>query len=131
MDKLSVNLFANDALRVEANADAAFQLKEGLTTALFAHYSNDKQSHDRNGDGFLDYPKTEQINLMNRWNYDVGHYVAQYGARFVNEQREGGQTQKNNSTPDPYVISLTTNRGEFFTKQAYIFSDDELAEVLL
>ena len=65
MDKFSLNLFGSDALRMEANADASIHLNEGLT-AVFAHYSNDTQSHDRNEDGFLDYPKTRQLNLMNR-----------------------------------------------------------------
>ncbi len=75
MDKFSLNLFGSDALRMEANADASIHLNEGLTTALFAHYSNDTQSHDRNEDGFLDYPKTRQLNLMNRWNHEAGKYV--------------------------------------------------------
>lgn len=128
MDKFSLNLFANDALRIEANTDASFHLREGVSTALFAHYSNDTQSHDRNEDGFLDYPKTQQVNLMNKWNHEVGKYVAEYGARYVNEKREGGQDPQNKTISDPYTISLNTNRGEFFTKQAYIFRDDEFAE---
>ncbi len=128
MDKFSLNLFGSDALRMEANADASIHLNEGLTTALFAHYSNDTQSHDRNEDGFLDYPKTRQLNLMNRWNHEAGKYVAQYGVRYVNEEREGGQNVTHGTIDDPYTISLATNRGEFYTKQAYVFSADELAE---
>ena len=128
MDKFSLNLFASDALRMEANADASIHLNENLSTALFAHYSNDQHPHDRNEDGFLDYPKTRQVNLMNRWNHEAGKYVAQYGVKYINEEREGGQDVSHHSFDDPYRITLNTNRGEFYTKQAYVFSADELAE---
>lgn len=127
MDKFSLNLFASDASRMEANADADIVLNENVQTALFAHYSNDTQAHDSNNDGFLDYPKTEQFNLMNRWNHQSGNYVAQYGVRYINENRTGGQDTKHHETADPYVISLKTNRGEFYTKQAYsTVTDDNL-----
>lgn len=128
-DLFSLNLFANDALRTEANADASWHVNDKLSSMLFLHYSRDKESHDRNNDGFLDYPKTEQFNIMNRWNHQVGKYVAQYGGRFVHEERTGGQDQHTMSANhDPYSISLKTNRGEVYTKQAYVFSESELAE---
>jgi len=119
MDKLSVNLFANDALRTEINADAGIHINDKLQTGVFAHYSNDKQAHDRNVDGFLDYPVTERFNFMNRWGHSVGNYTAQYGVKYINENRTGGQDTKHHAFDDPYRISLNTNRGEFYTKQAY------------
>lgn len=118
MDKFSMNLFASDAMRMETNADASIHINENVQTAFFGHYSKDIQGHDTNNDGFLDYPKTEQFNIMNRWNHISGNYVAQYGVRFISENREGGQIDSHTIT-NPYKISLNTNRGEFFTKQAY------------
>ncbi|MDR1516811.1 MAG: TonB-dependent receptor [Dysgonamonadaceae bacterium] len=126
-DILSLNLFANDAMRVEANADASWLVNDKLSSMLFLHYSRDKESHDRNADGFLDYPKTEQFNVMNRWGHEAGKYVAQYGLRFVHEVRGGGQ-DRHTAENKPYMISLNTNRGEFYTKQAYVFNADELPE---
>ena len=128
MDKFSLNLFASDAMRMEANTDASFHLNDKLKTGLFLHYSNDSQAHDVNKDGFLDYPKLQQFNLMNRWNYSAGSYLAQYGFRYINESRESGQDTRHHTIADPYTISLKTNRGEVYTKQAYVFSADELAE---
>lgn len=119
MDKFSMNLFANDAKRIEANADASIHINDHVQTALFAHYSNDTKAHDRNNDGFLDYPKTEQFNLMNRWNHQTGNYASQYGIKYIHENRTGGQDTQHHDFPDPYLISLKTNRGEFYTKQAY------------
>ncbi len=126
-DILSINLFANDAQRMEVNADGSWHINEKLSTGLFAHYSNDTKGHDGNDDAFLDYPKTNQINLMNRWNYSSGKYMAQYGGRFIHEERTGGQDTKQVAT-NPYEISLKTNRGEMFTKQAYVMNDGELPE---
>ncbi len=125
MDKLSMNLFTSDALRMEANADASIHLNDNVRTALFVHYSNDTQAHDRNNDGFLDYPKTEQFNLMNRWEQETENYVGQYGVKYLHENRTGGQDTEHHNIADPYVISLKTNRREFFTKQAYSTVNDD------
>lgn len=126
-DILSVNLFANDARRMEVNADGSWHINDKLSTGLLAHYSNDTKGHDNNGDAFLDYPKSTQVNLMNRWNYESGKYMAQYGARFIHEERTGGQDPKQVKS-NPYEISLKTNRGEMFTKQAYVIGEDHLNE---
>lgn len=119
MDKFSINLFGSDAMRMEASADGSIHFNDNVQSALFAHYSGDAQGHDQNNDGFLDFPKTQQFNLMNRWNHISGNYVAQYGIKYIHENREGGQDTQHHSFANPYRISLTTNRGEFYTKQAY------------
>ncbi|MDO5665084.1 MAG: TonB-dependent receptor [Bacteroidia bacterium] len=128
MDKLSINVFASDAMRMEVNADAGFHLNDKLKSGLFLHYSNDTESHDVNKDGFLDYPRLKQFNAMNRWNYESGKYLAQYGFKYINESRESGQDTRHSNIVDPYKISLKTNRGEIYTKQAYVLRADELTE---
>ena len=66
-DPLTLNLFAADNGRIEFNGDGNYMIRENLGVGLMVHYSNDKQGHDSNHDGFLDLPKTEQVNLLNRW----------------------------------------------------------------
>lgn len=129
MDKLAVNLFASDAMRAEANVEGSILLNKNLSTGFFAHYSSDTKAHDSNKDGFIDYPLLRQLNLMNRWYHEVGDkYIAQYGVKYINEDRKSGQYTDNIEISDPYKISLKTNRGEFFTKQAYILKKGELNE---
>jgi len=135
-DILSANVFASDAGRYEANADATWHLNENLYTGFFVHYSQEKKQHDVNGDGFLDIPLKEQINVMNRWQHRTNRYVAQYGVRYLNEGRTGGQatTQHGTSTmvmDDPYRIHTATNRIEGFTKQAYIIDADKSESVAM
>ncbi|MCC8154285.1 MAG: TonB-dependent receptor, partial [Tannerellaceae bacterium] len=130
-DIYSGNLFVSDAGRFEVNSDASWHINENLSTGLLVHYSNDKQEHDANDDGFLDTPLTEQVNLMNRWYHKVDNYVSQYGVRYLHENRTGGQAIKHHNFPDPYRINLNTNRAELFTKQAYIIDTEKVESVAL
>ena len=130
-DIVSVNLFGSDAGRYEGNADASWHINDKVSTGLLVHYSNDKMQHDGNDDGFLDTPLKEQVNLMNRWYHKVDHYVAQYGARYLNESRTGGQATKHHDFADPYRVHLNTNRAELYTKQAYIIDAEKVESVAL
>ena len=130
-DIFSANVFASDAGRYEGNTDASWHINENLSTGLFIHYSNDRKQHDGNDDGFLDMPLKEQVNLMNRWYHKSDHYVAQYGVRYLHENRTGGQATKHHDFSDPYIIKLNTNRAELFTKQAYILDTEKVESVAL
>ena len=130
-DIFSANLFASDAGRYEANSDAFWHINDNLSTGLFVHYSKDGMQHDGNDDGFLDMPLKEQVNLMNRWQHRINNYVAQYGVRYLHENRTGGQDTKHHNVTDPYRIRLHTNRMEGFTKQAYIIDPEKVESVAL
>lgn len=130
-DIFSVNLFGSDAGRYEGNADASWHINDKVSTGLLVHYSNDKKQHDGNDDGFLDTPLKEQVNLMNRWYHKLDNYVAQYGARYLHENRTGGQATKHHDFADPYRVHLETNRAELYTKQAYIIDKEKVESVAL
>lgn len=130
-DIFSVNLFGSDAGRYEGNADASWHINDKVSTGLLIHYSNDKKQHDGNDDDFLDTPLKEQVNLMNRWYHKLDNYVAQYGARYLHENRTGGQATKHHDFADPYQVHLETNRAELYTKQAYILDKEKVESVAL
>ncbi|MGL5636704.1 MAG: TonB-dependent receptor, partial [Bacteroidales bacterium] len=132
-DPLTINLFGSDNGRLEGNVDGNIRINENLSTGIFAHYSNDKKAHDANKDGFLDRPKLEQINLMNRWNYRKGNLHSDFGIRYINDKRESGQSQhlKDNHNADLYQVSLITNRLEFFSKNGYILDADKNQSIAL
>ncbi len=131
-DIFSANLFLSDAQRYEANADASWHVNDKLSTGLFVHYSKDNNQHDDNGDGFLDLPLKEQVNLMNRWHYMSGNYVSQYGVRYLHEDRIGGQTNHSgHDEHDPYRIQFNTDRAELFTKQAFILNPEKVESIAL
>lgn len=132
-DPLSLNLFASDAGRYEGNADAAFVLNDKLSTGVFLHYSNETSDHDDNNDTFLDMPKKHQFNIMNRWMYMSGRYASQAGVRFVQDYRTSGQTMHtlNDNSMNPYEIEVNANRGEFFTKNAYLVDENRNGNIAL
>jgi len=130
-DIFSINLFASDAGRYEANSDATWHVSDHVYTGLFVHYSKDGTQHDANGDGFLDMPLKEQVNLMNRWQHRTNKYIAQYGVRYLQEDRTGGHATQHHNFADPYRITLNTNRLEGYTKQAYIINPDKVESVAL
>jgi outer membrane receptor for ferrienterochelin and colicin len=130
-DLVSANVFASDAGRYEGNADAFWHVNDNLSAGLLVHYSSDNNQHDKNDDGFLDMPLKEQVNLMNRWQHRINKYVAQYGIRYLHENRTSGQLTKHHDLVDPYKIKFNTNRIEGFTKQAYIINPDKVESVAL
>lgn len=127
-DPLSLNLFLDQAGRVEGNADGAILLNDKLSTGLFLHYSTEQSEHDKNNDSFLDAPKKQQFNIMNRWHYATDKFISQSGIKFLNDDRTSGQTNKTlpaGVNYDPYVINSKSNRAEFFTKNGYITNHDK------
>ena len=130
-DIVAANVIGDNAGRVEGNVDASFYINEKLSSTILAHYSKSLSQHDANDDGFLDMPLKEQVNVMNRYQYTSDKYVSQYGFRYLNENRTGGQDTKHHNFSDPYQIKLNTNRAEFFTKQAIILDHEQPESVAM
>lgn len=125
-DWVALNLFASTASRYEANADATIQFNNGWSTSLLAHYENETQAHDDNGDSFMDTPQIEQYNLFNRWTYKGDKFNFQAGIKALSENRKSGQSAHHASTSDAlYQVGIDTERYEAFTKTAYIFNKEK------
>ncbi len=101
-ERLFVNLYLDDELRPEANITTAFPVsRDGkLTSIILLHGSadTDVRTMDHNHDGFRDLPRTDQINVANKWLYaaDNGMQV-RWGWKFVQENRLGGMLGYRNS----------------------------------
>ena len=122
---LSVNLMLNSELHAEANIMGGWQLindtiqDRTLYTGLLAHYSQGFMAMDENKDSFVDMPKTQHANLVNRWFYRQGDYTFQAFVRGLYDHRLGGQLA--DSIANPYHIDLNTWRVEGFMKNGYVF----------
>ena len=66
-EELDVNLFLDSHLKFETNVEGNLHFNDALSTGLLAHYENMWMEHDGNGDGFMDMPKVQQYDFMNRW----------------------------------------------------------------
>lgn len=134
-EKLFLNLFANHHGRVEANAYSAWKLNKHLSTMLMAQGATFQNRFDHNGDGFMDIPKTQNINLLNRWDYDIaGKFDSRFLIKYLQEDRVGGTMDfaTHDYHPDsltisnrtaPYGFKLDTRRLEGFWKNGLIFKN--------
>lgn len=101
-ERLFVNLYLDDELRPEANISTAFPVSRDkkLSSVILLHGSMDTDARkmDHNHDGFRDLPKSDQINIANKWLYaaDNGTQV-RWGWKFVQENRLGGMLDYKNS----------------------------------
>lgn len=118
--RLYADLYANSEGRMEANANAAWQMNEHVSSMLFLHTSRFQNAFDHNNDGFMDMPLTQQINVFNRWRLQhIGPWEARFGFKVLDESREGGQMAfggDNTPSDTHYGIGIDTRRYEAFAK---------------
>jgi hypothetical protein len=127
-EKLYVNLYANHAGRLEANINSSIRVNPNWTTAVFGHVSNQSTLIDHNNDNFLDDPVFTQVNLFNRWNYHSDKMEGQFGIKYLNEARKGGQVDYYSDEPgagELYGTEIKTNRLEAFSKTGFFLNRPE------
>ena len=113
---LIINLYADHMLKTEGNAVGNIHLNKHLSTELLAHYERDLGTrHDLNGDGWMDLPAVDQLNLGNRWKYTRGRYMFHGGLNLLRDRREGGGHGS-------HSISISTDRYEAYMKHAYLLN---------
>ena len=137
-EELDVNLFIDSHLKIEANAEGNYHFNDALSTGLLGHYENMWMEHDGNGDGFMDMPKVQQYDFMNRWMYKKDHYVMQAYVKALKEDRNGGQTEdshhsmnRQDTVNQLYKINIESERYEGVLKNAYIFDEVHNTNVAL
>jgi outer membrane receptor for ferrienterochelin and colicins len=124
-NKYQINGYTNSVGRAEQNLVYADTLNSRWGTVLLAHASAQLAKIDQNNDGFQDTPKYQQLNLLNKWKYQSEKIAIQFGAKYLADNKLGGQTQFD---PDLhkggyqyYGFGSNTNRTEVFAKFAVLF----------
>ena len=135
-EELDVNLFLDSHLKFETNVEGNLHLNDKLSTGLLAHYENMSMEHDGNGDGFMDLPKVQQYDFMNRWTYKADHYVMQAYVKALKEDRNGGQVadahdHSRETENELFKINISSERYEGVLKNAYIFDEVHNTNVAL
>lgn len=132
---LSVNLMLNSELHAEANIMGGWEImhdsvrQRSLHTGIMAHYQQGFMAMDENKDSFVDMPKSQNANLINRWAYTQGDYTFQALVRGLYDKRLGGQLA--DTITHPYHIDLTTWRVEGFMKNGYVFDHETGSSIAL
>ncbi|MCB9447708.1 MAG: TonB-dependent receptor [Flavobacteriales bacterium] len=103
-DRYFINLFGNHQGRMEFNGHLQSMRKSKWKAVTLAHASYSGMKVDNNGDGFLDMPTGQQVNLMQRWKYQYEKMEGQLAGQFMDWHTLGGQT-----TYNPDLASDSTN----------------------
>ena len=124
-----VNGYANQNGRYELNTHFNKKLTDKWSTGLYVHGNTRNQKEDGNNDGFLDAPLGEQINVMNRWQYqnvETG-FVSFLNVRFLNDEKQVGQVDFNPDTDkfttNAWGSEINTRRFDTSLKLGYVFPE--------
>ncbi|WP_111671388.1 TonB-dependent receptor plug domain-containing protein [Algoriphagus litoralis] len=125
MDKWYLNAYMNSFGRLELNANRQIPVSEKWSSGIMFHTSQQFLEMDTNGDGFMDMPKTRQINFLNRWKYEGDQLMAQIGVNVFSSESAGGQlgfgfNDDLNSSP-MYGYEMDTRKAELFGKIGMIY----------
>ncbi len=121
MDKLYLNAYGNEKGRIEGNANIGIDIGENLGTGILLHVNNSSIKHDRNNDGFMDTPLSQQYIFLNRWElYNDKGVHFQVGVKGTFITKRGGQIQFNPDTDagteNAWGMYLGINRMETWAK---------------
>jgi len=130
------NLYYNTKGKLEANLGGNLKLSERWSTALLGHYEILDKAHDDNDDGFVDMPKVRQSSLQSRWAWLGDRYIFQASVKGLKEHREGGQISHHAAVSGdlqspPYLIDITNERYEAFTKNAFFLNEEHATNIAL
>jgi outer membrane cobalamin receptor len=124
-EKLYLNAYTNSFGRVEINTNVAWDINDKWSSALLLHSNYLNTEIDKNEDGFLDLPKSRQINVMNRYKYQSDKLVTQIGFNVMRDEKAGGQKGfgfgDEFSTSPQYGFVNNTTRLELFGKTGLLF----------
>ncbi|PQB03586.1 TonB-dependent receptor [Aureitalea marina] len=124
-----VNLYAGANGRLELNTHLNTAVSEKWSTGLYLHGNYRGQEFDRNGDGFLDVPIAQQINVMNRWQYTDAEngLVSFINVRYLNDEKQTGQEgfdpDIHRGGTDVWGSEIDTRRIDVSAKLGYVDPD--------
>ncbi|NQV78827.1 MAG: TonB-dependent receptor [Lutibacter sp.] len=127
--KLFINAYSSFDGRYELNTHFNKILTDKWSTGLYVHGNLRNNKMDENNDSFLDVPLSNQINIMNRWQYTNTEkgWVSFVNFRYLIDNKQTGQVDFN---PDIHKKSSTfwgseieTKRFETSVKLGYVFPE--------
>lgn len=128
-NKFFLNLYGSSDERYEANIHGNYHVNDKWSSSLFVHGNTRLGKHDYNHDGFLDNPKGEQINVMNRWQYIDAEkgLVSFLTARYMKDNKIAGQVdfdeKKDKGSTSIWGTEINTEKVDLSAKLGYVFPD--------
>ncbi|MDR2222155.1 MAG: TonB-dependent receptor [Flavobacteriaceae bacterium] len=126
---LFINLYASTDERYEANIHLNKKLSDKWSTSLFLHGNTRQGKHDQNNDGFQDMPTGNQVNIMNRWQYNnlEKGWVSFISWRYMKDDKSNGQIgfdkNRDQGTTNLWGSQVDTEKLDLSAKTGYVFPD--------
>ena len=127
--KFFTNFYGELGGRLELNTHFNQKLSDKWYTGFYLHGSNRSLKFDRNNDGFLDNPLTNQVNIMNRWQYIDSEkgWIGFVNLRYLNDTKQTGQIfydfKKRDKNLQFWGSEINTSKAAISTKLGYVFPD--------
>jgi outer membrane receptor for ferrienterochelin and colicins len=125
MDEWYLNAYLNSFGRLELNANHQIPISKKWSSGVLFHASQINSEIDGNDDGFMDLPKSRQINLLNRYKYEGDRLMAQLGFNLFVADNAGGQLgfgfKDDLSSSTQFGYQLDTRKAELFGKIGMIY----------
>ncbi len=124
-----VNGYGNLNGRLELNTHLNTKLSDKWSTGLYLHGNRRDVEVDNNDDGFLDSPLANQINIMNRWQYQDPEkgWVSFFNVRFLNDEKQVGEVgfdpDTDRFTTNTWGSEIDTRRFDGSVKLGYVFPE--------
>ena len=128
-ERMFLNLFRSLKGRNELNFHTKSTLSSKLSANVFIHYNERSEKFDKNNDGFLDMPLSEQVNILSRFQYldSENGWVSFFNFRFLQDDKIFGQAEfvpeSHKNKTSIWGSEIATNRYESSLKIGYVFPD--------
>ncbi|GET44714.1 TonB-dependent receptor [Capnocytophaga felis] len=125
-----LNIFGSQDSRMEINAHLNQKFSDKLSSTLFAHGNILNTKNDHNKDGFIDHPKGNQINLLNRWQFIDSEkgWVGFLNLNYMKDNRQAGEIKFNPATDkfskNAWGSEINSERIGIANKVGYAFPDE-------
>ena len=124
-----VNAFSSLNGRLELNTHFNTKVSDKWDTGLYLHGNIRAKKIDDNNDNFLDAPLSEQVNVMNRWQYtdlEKG-WISFINLRYLKDNKTTGEIDFNpdlhKNTATLWGSEIATERFETSAKLGYVFPE--------
>jgi outer membrane receptor for ferrienterochelin and colicins len=129
-----LNLYQSSQGRTEGNMVYRNQIKDNLSTNLFAHLRSNWYRNDQNKDGFLDQPLDKQGIIANRWFwFGPKGWEMQAGIKAVWLEQTGGQRNFHRGDElipgKPWGYEQDIKRIDGWMKLAHTFASREATSI--
>lgn len=125
-ERMHFYTYGNMDGKLETTFGHAFDLNEKWSTSIMVQGSGNFREMDTNSDGFLDKPLAKMGTFINQWSYTSDILTSKFGFSYINEKREGGQTDYNHDIPQSeqalYGIGIDVEKFNIYAKNGFLFN---------